>query len=142
MSGFGLNVALSAASQQRIRMMEQFPGMLEMALLPAMEKGIEELEQAAIDVMYNSFQNPSGQVEGSWEQEVVSPYLAILGNTAPYAQRLEYGFSGMTDSLGRHFPYWPDYHWAEQTVIVEQDPIERIFAREISLRFDMLGGLP
>lgn len=140
MSGFSLNVALSAASQDRIKAMEQFPGMLEMALLPAMEKGIEHIEQAAIDVMYASFQNPSGVIEGAWEQEVQSPYLAILSNTEPYAQRLEYGFSGMTDALNRYYPYWPAYHWAENTVIVEQDAIARIFQREISLRADMLGG--
>lgn len=97
-----------------------------------MYKGVEELEQGAIDVMHDRFKNPSGQAEGAWEQTVHSPYLAELGNTVPYARRLEYGFSGKTDSLGRYYQFWPAYHWAETTVVVEQDAIGRIFTRAIN----------
>jgi hypothetical protein len=38
-----------------------------------------------------------------------SPWVGEVGvsNAVPYARRREYGFSGMTDALGRYYPYDP-----------------------------------
>lgn len=132
MSGFSLDVALDALSQRHIAALAGYQWLLEAALLEAMNTGIAALEQAASSVMAASFQNPSGVAESAWQQEIQGPYLAILGNTVPYAQRLEYGFSGMTDALGRFYPYWPAYHWAEQTVGEERDEIAGIFQAAIN----------
>lgn len=56
---------------------------------------------------WTAFQNPTGATADSIYPWVVSPSEIEVVADTPYARRLEYGFSGMTDSLGRFFPYWP-----------------------------------
>lgn len=103
------------------------PALLDPALINMLQQTTEDMQQAATDYMYATFLNPTGGAEESWELQVQSSALATLTNTAPYAQRLNFGFSGMTDSLGRYYPAWPaetpgGYHWAEYAVgKVEQD---------------------
>lgn len=125
---FSLNIHLDPASLETLHGFENYETVLEPALLKAMDSGISMLQAGASDYMWSHFINPTGKTEDdSWEVDIQGPYDAILENTAPQAQRLEYGFSKMTDRAGRYFPYWPEYHWAEQTVILEQYKVEDIF---------------
>lgn len=145
MSGFELKISLDEASLGRLQAFDNYEATLEPALLKAMDSGISMLQAGASDYMYSNFMNPTGPTEDdSWDVDMQGPYLAVLGNTAPQAQRLEYGFSGMTDSLGRTFIEWPSvapqgYHWAEQTVILEQYKIEDVFQAAIDYANLQLG---
>jgi hypothetical protein len=108
------------------------PELLEPAIINMLDQTAEDLQQAAIDYMYATFLNPSGAVETSWETERDGPFLEGLINTAPYARRLNEGFSGMTDSLGRYFAAWPlaspqGYHWAEAAVAAVQGEVADVF---------------
>lgn len=149
-NGFELDVRLDPASLDRLHGFANYERFLEPALLKAMESGISMLQAGASDYMWSHFKNPTGTTEDdSWEVDVRGPYLAILGNTAPQARRLEYGFSGMTDALGRYYPEWPSgqyssgYHWAEQTVILEKYKIQDIFQAAIDYANLQLGrGTP
>lgn len=108
------------------------PELLDPAIINMLDVTAEDLQQAATDYMYATFLNPSGGVESSWETERDGPFLEGLINTAPYARRLNEGFSGQTDSLGRHFNAWPaanpqGYHWAEAAVAAVQGEVEDVF---------------
>ncbi len=147
MAGFSLDVHLDSASLDRLHAFANYETALEPALLKAMDAGIAMLQAAATDYMYATFIDPTGTTEDdSWEVDMQGPYLAILGNTAPQAQRLEYGFSGMTDSLGRYYPEWPrgayadGYHWAENTVEAEQFKIGDVFQAAIDYANTQLAG--
>lgn len=103
------------------------PALLDPALINMLQQTTEDMQQAATDYMYATFINPQGGVENAWEPQVQSTTLATLTNTAPYARRLNFGFSGMTDSLGRTYSYWPDYHWAEAALAKVTPDVESYF---------------
>lgn len=108
------------------------PELLDPAIINMLEQSTEDLQKAAIDYMYATFMNPGTGVETAWATERDGPFLEGLINTAPYARRLNEGFSGMTDSLGRHFDAWPSimpqgYHWAEAAVAAVQPSVEDVF---------------
>lgn len=114
------------------------PALLDPALVNMLQQSTEDMQQAATDYMYATFINPQGGVENAWEPQVQSTTLATLTNTAPYARRLNFGFSGMTDSLGRTYSYWPDYHWAEAALTAVSPEVEDVFR----LGFESaLGGI-
>ncbi len=52
------------------------------------------------------FKAPTGNLLGNIQGVVISPWLGVVGatNNVAYARRREFGFSGMTDSLGRYYP--------------------------------------
>lgn len=140
MSGeFSLNVAMDAASLSMLHAFANYKAYLEPALLKAQDAGISMLQAYATDFMWQHFINPTGNTESAWDTQVESPYQSYAGNTAPQARRLEFGFSNMTDSLGRYFHYWPDYHWAQQTVILEQYKVAAIFQAAVDYANLQLG---
>lgn len=150
MAGFEINAHMDLASLDRLHAFENYVVYLEPALLNSMDIGISMLQAAATDYMYAVFINPTGPTENdSWEVDVQGPYLAILGNTAPQAQRLEYGFSGKTDSLGRTYIEWPTgayadgYRWAQQTVTQSRFKVGDVFQAAIDYANLQLGrGAP
>lgn len=111
----------------------------------AMPQSLDELEQASQAVMLASFINPSGGIETKFRKRVSSPWRGILGNYEPYAQRLNYGFSGKTDALGRTFIAWPasapdGYHWAEKAVDLAAPVVETIFRTAVQTAIDEVAG--
>jgi hypothetical protein len=97
------------------------------AMRQAMTESLDVLETEAQTTMGAEFMNTTGQVENAFVQ-YPGTFESELENTEPYSQRLNYGFSGMTDSLGRYYPYWPAYLWAETTVIDAAPDVEAIWA--------------
>src|SRR5947209_939656 len=105
--GFTLDVSLDPDSLARLHAFEHYERALEPALLKAHEAGISMIQAYATDFMYSHFRHPSGAMEEAWETEVVSPYLSTLTNTSDYGRRRNYGFSNMTDALGRYYAHDP-----------------------------------
>jgi hypothetical protein len=108
------------------------PALLDPALVNMLQQTIEDMQQAATDYMYATFLDPQGGVENSWEPVVQSTTLATLTNTAPYARRLNFGFSQRFDSLNRYFEAWPlaypdGYHWAEYALEKVTPDVEKYF---------------
>lgn len=126
-----ITAMLDPESQAAIaRMMD--PELLDPAIINMLDQTVEDVQKAATDYMYATFLNPGTGVETAWETERDGTFLEGLINTAPYARRLNEGFSGMTDSLGRHFEAWPlaypqGYHWAEAAVEAVQSDVEDVF---------------
>lgn len=140
MSMFGVTIKLDQTSLDALYAFENYEAVLEPALEKAMDSGIAMLQSVASDYMWSVFLAPTGNAENdSWEVDMQGPYLAILENTAPQAQRLEFGFSDMTDSIGRYFEHWPawneafygGYHWANFAVMRSRSNITDIFQAAI-----------
>jgi len=138
-NGFAIELTLDEASLATLHSFANYETVLEPALSNAMESGISMIQAYATDFMYSHFRNPTGAMESAWDAEVQSPYLAILGNTAPYSQRRNYGFSNMTDSLGRYYAHDPGIGWAELTLVAEQYKIEAVFQAAIDYANLQLG---
>lgn len=130
---------LDPASEAAIARMAN-PALLDPALVNMLQQSVEDMQQIATNYMYATFINPGNGVETAWAPQVQSTTLATLTNTAPYARRLNYGFSGMTDSLGRTFAYWPDYHWVEYTLAAVTPDIEQYFVTGFEAALGGIGG--
>ncbi len=128
--------ALAAA-----RSMQNWLPTLQAELEPAIETSLQTMETTAIGFCYDHFANPSGYLEGSFTiQGPTTSGNAVQGylsNDAPHAWRREYGFSGMTDSLGRYFPYDPGIMYLNntltntmsQTLLAVQNAVEMAIAK-------------
>lgn len=145
-----LTIKLNDASLQSIERMSAYPSILEPQLHFAMEHSVELLRKKAIDFADSEFQQTTGRFTGSLQTVVDSPYQAQLWSDAPYAQRLEFGFSGMTDSLGRYFARWPGgsrteyyrgYRWATHTVEDAKKDIQDVFEVAIDYANWQLGRI-
>ena len=116
MSDFTLNVVLDDASILAAARMANFETLLYPNLTIAMGESLDDIEFHAQEWMYGHFMNPLGPLEEAFTKHVYGGYSAELWNDLPYAQRRNYGFSGMYDSLGRFYPYDPGIAWAENAV--------------------------
>ncbi len=105
-------------------------------LLIAQGKSLDEVEQAAQAWMLGHFKHPTGELETAWEK-TATPLEGVLTNTKEYGRRRNYGFSGMTDRLGRFYPLDPGIEWAEHAVEMAQPYVDAIFLSEIT---QALGG--
>jgi hypothetical protein len=139
-SGFSMSATLDSGSMGALVRMAGFQALLMPEILAALTESGTLVVQTAQDLSYSLFQNPSGAFADSLYFWVVSPEEVAVGAGVPYAQRLEYGFSGMTDSLGRYYPYWPDYHWAQQTLDAVQPEVELIMAEAVGGAIGAIGG--
>ncbi len=138
--GFTMDVKLHPDSLNYLTSFTGYQAHLEPALSIAMEKGISMLQAYATDFMYSHFQNPTGPLEEDfWEVDTQGPYLTILSNTAPYSQRRNYGFSNMTDALGRYYAHDPGIGWAELTLYYEKIKILDTFQAAVDYANLQLG---
>ena len=126
MTTFHLFAQLDQAALGRLAHLADPTVALWPAMREAMTQSLDELEREAIATMYAEFIDATGQVENAFAK-YPGTFESELENTEPYSQRLNYGFSGMTDSLGRYYAYWPAYHWAETTVIDATPAVELIW---------------
>jgi hypothetical protein len=132
MTDIAVTALLDIASLGRIRALENYQATLEPEFESAMLHSVQALEHYAYGFMWATFQDPSGQVEDSLGYGVDSPYQGWMGTDSPYGRRLEYGFSGMTDALGRYFAAWPiaepaGYQWAQRTLQDQIGEVNRYF---------------
>lgn len=116
----------------------------EALLLPEVQGALTEAGNLTVStaqqIAESEFQNPSGEFSDSLYFWIISPEEVAVAAGVPYAQRLNYGFSDMTDSLGRYYPYWPAYHWADQTLEVVQPEVEVLVAGAVEQAMAAIGG--
>jgi hypothetical protein len=135
-----ITAMLDPKSQAAIaRMMD--PELLDPAIISMLDQTTEDLQQAAVNYMEATFINPGQGVENAWETERDGTFLEGLINTAPYARRLNEGFSRQTDAAGRYFEAWPlaypqGYHWAEAAVEAVQGEVADLFSLGIEKQLE------
>ena len=96
-----------ASSLSKIAELEAMGGLLDVEIYDTLDWIGELVSTTAKVNTWTAFQNPTGPTSDSIGYEIVSAKEVDITVGVPYGRRLEYGFSGMTDSLGRTFPYWP-----------------------------------
>jgi len=148
MSGFTLNVGFDAASLAAVGRMAAFDGYFAMRMEAAGEASLERLETEAYRYMWATFKNPTGQIEDSLGRSMDSPWQGWMGTDSAYGRRLNYGFSGQTDALGRYYAEWPageysgGYHWAEHSIEASTSAITGFYKTGIEQTILDLGGVP
>lgn len=63
-----------------------------------------------------NWQNPTGALSDSIHFIQTSATYFEIGSDLPYANRREYGFSGMTDSLGRYYANDPGAYYMQTSL--------------------------
>jgi hypothetical protein len=124
MADFTLNVGIDPTDLVHIRNMGNPAATLFPAMEEAMHESLDEVEYQAQSWMWSHFENPTGTLENAFEKHVFGPFSAWLINDLPYAQRANYGFNDMTDSLGRYYEFWPGIAWAENAVANSYPSVE------------------
>lgn len=128
---FNIFVELDPATVRAIAGLEHWQVRFKSHVMAAMGLSAEEVQQQAEDYMNMVFINPQGGIEDTLQNKVTAWNRAQVWSEEPYAQRLQYGFSGMTDSLGRFYPYWPEYDWANHAIDMAEPWVEDYFFIEM-----------
>lgn len=126
--GFDFHIDLDEATYKRVLAFSYFPTIMDAEFGVAMLESVQMLQLDAWRFMYDNFKAPTGQLEESLMYVVESPYEAWMGSELPYARRRDWGFSGMTDALGRYYPYDPGIYWAENTIAKDIRKIDNLFS--------------
>lgn len=124
MSNFTLKVGIDPADLAHIRNMANPAQTLFPFMEQAMVESLDILQVEAESWMWGHFINPQGGIEGAFEKHPYGPFSAELWNDKPYAQRTNYGFNNMTDSLGRYYQFWPGIAWAENAIANSYEDVE------------------
>jgi hypothetical protein len=132
MSTFKLNIEVDPVSLVEFSRVQN-AGMFQSSVQQALERSSVVLETTATGFMWDHFQNPTGELENSWVTGVLDWNQAYLDNTADYARRRNFGFSGHTDALGRFYPVDEGIAWAENSIEMATPEIEGIFDEELNV---------
>ena len=90
------------------------------------------------EIMDQRFKNPTGALAHHFPLPfpMYSSHLPVMSggvvNDSPYALRRNYGFSGMTDSLGRHFTSDPGIFYAEDALLEDESWIQKTFQSAVT----------
>lgn len=122
-----MTIKLDARSLEEIAHLADFEARSYPFLREAMAQSLTTLQSEATNWMWAHFANPTGALESAWAPSIQGPYLGILENTSPYGQRRNFGFSGMTDALGRYYPHDPGIDWAENAITNSLGQVETNF---------------
>jgi hypothetical protein len=123
MNGFTLSVIVDPAVLARAQSMQNWQPTLQAELAPAIDVSLQNMATSAIGFCYANFMNPGGALESNFTTQ--GPMIqgnAVLGylvNDSPYAWRREFGFSGMTDRLGRYYANDPGIAYMENTLMAD-----------------------
>jgi hypothetical protein len=101
------SMSWDASSLAKIAELEGMGALLDVEIADTLVWIGELVSTTAKTNTWSAFQNPTGETANSIGYDIVSAKEVAITVGVPYGRRLEYGFSGMTDSLGRTFPYWP-----------------------------------
>jgi hypothetical protein len=142
MSGLDLLVSFDATSLQTVERFAGFQGFFDMRLYEAGEASLEALNREAYSYMWSTFMNPTGPLEDSLGFEMETPYQGWMGTDSAYGRRRNWGFSGMTDALGRTYPNDPGIEYMEHSITYTAAEIIGYYKTAIDKTVLDLGGTP
>lgn len=114
-----------------------FSVLLDPEMQIAMQQGGQLLIQGMQDAM--DWKEPTGTLEDSFSVQA-TPYELQIGSNVAYARRRNYGFSGMTDALGRYYPYDPGAFYVEAGVAATEQQILQLFDTALEHVIAKIGG--
>ena len=129
-------MSLDERSMSEITMFYSWNVMLQPEVQQAMKDIGDMLTAKAQQNTWEVFENPSGDLAGTIHP-VASQSEVMVEVDSPYGRRRELGFSGMTDSIGRYYPYDPGKPYlgpalennAQEAFMMLEQAVERTFAR-------------
>ena len=127
---------------QAVEHMAGFDALLIVHMWDAGKASLEALEREAVDYMDARFINPTGALADSLERQMFSYDEGHLATNMPYARRREWGFSGMTDSLGRYYPNDPGIGYMEAAIRLAAPDITTYYETAINQTVLDMGGTP
>ncbi len=114
---------------EKLQKFDNWQPVLEYWLGVAQQQSLDKLTKDAKANIKEYAKHYTGNLAGGFETEVTSYFLPIMSghvtNAVPYAMRREYGFSGMTDSLGRTYNDDPGYLYLTEAFHEDFDYIRR-----------------
>src|SRR5258708_2899156 len=96
-------------SLAEIAALEMFPVYVKLTTDAALFEGAKIFAQAAIDNTWAGFMNPTGQLASDIVAIMDGQGSSSVTSGIIYGMRREYGFSGLTDSLGRTYTMIPAF---------------------------------
>ena len=115
--------------------------LLDAEIVAALKWSADLVVTTAQTNTWTAFQHPTGATADSIYPWVASPSEVEVFVGVPYGRRLEYGFSGMTDSLGRFFPYWPAEPYLGPALEEDTPLIQARMELAVNNALNRLGGL-
>lgn len=102
------------------------------------ESAMTRAQEESADILISSMQgnmaweNPTGALEASLASRPTGvPFETMVGPDTPYDRRREYGFSGMTDSLGRYYANDPGKPYVEPAFTENVEIVGGIYSNEL-----------
>lgn len=116
-----------------------YGGYLETEMYLAMD----DIVQMMIPVVQGNmhWMHPTGDLESSIDEDsrVIDAWHAEIGSSLPYAARREWGFSGMTDSLGRYYADDPGAYYLSMALTDHQSDIQERINYAVMSALNPLG---
>ncbi len=135
-----LDIQFDPSSMASIARLLSFDVMLEEEMAPANQEAIDIVTQAAQANTWTAFQHPTGQLAGSLAGVLISPWEAAMTAGVPWAWRRERGYSGMTDALGRFYPYDPAEPYAQPALDANADKVMQLYEEAVARPWVRIGG--
>lgn len=134
-----INVSFDPSSFESITNLTQFAGFLEPEMESAMQQIGDIIVQAAVANTWAVFAAPTGQLASTIMATLDGPLQVEVGSTSPYAARREFGFSGQTDSRGRHYVNDPAKPYLIPALEQNEDQIMLIMSNAAAEAFAKMG---
>ncbi len=136
-----LDIAFDPGSMASISRLLSFDVMLAEEMAPSMEEAGQIVTEAAQANTWIAFQHPTGELAGLLAPVMVSPLEVGITAGAPWSWRRERGFSGMTDSLGRFYPYDPAEPYAGPALDANADKVMELMDEAVLRTWARVGGV-
>jgi hypothetical protein len=127
-----------ALSEARLARLMAAPLTMDAFYLGAMRYSVSLVTMKAKQNAASRFVRPTGNLLNNIQGYVMSPMLGVVGVTrsVPYGKRREFGFTGMTDSLGRTYTRDPGVFYLRDALVDSIPQIDAAFmtATSFSIR--------
>jgi len=135
-----INVGWDAASLAAIERILGFEAAMTAETPIALMESAVAIEQAAQANTWAVFANPTGELADSIHAILLGPTEAAVEVGVPYGMRREYGFSGMTDSLGRYYAYDPGKPYMQPAADDSHDAVATFFTEAVYIALGLSGA--
>jgi hypothetical protein len=132
------SASFDPGSLEKLTQLMGFGVLLDPRITQALTDAGELLVTTAQTNTWTVFASPTGELAGSIYFYVVSPTEVDVAVGVPYGRRRELGFSGMTDSLGRHYTNDPGKPYLQPAVDTDAPMIQSMIEFAI---YDAWGAI-
>ena len=133
------SLSLDTASLAELTKMQGFKVLLDAEIQEALIKAGRLLTDAAVANTWEVFAHPTGALASTIYPWLASPSEMEIRVDSPYARRREYGFSGMTDSLGRFYAHDPAKPYLGPALADNEEAVMQIINDAVQSTFEKIG---